>query len=180
MTSRHPDPASPRVPVLPAPPVLPAIPAVVPPLPAAELVGVPVGIVDYGQVLDWMDDVVAADGREYACVAAVHTIMACAEDPELLAAVRGADVVLPDGMPLVWALGALGHELEDRVYGPELMDRACARHARARTPIYFYGGHDQGALVQLTLNLRTRHPGLRVVGGHSPPYHSWAMFAVIV
>jgi N-acetylglucosaminyldiphosphoundecaprenol N-acetyl-beta-D-mannosaminyltransferase len=36
--------------------------------------------------------------------------------------------------------------------------------------MYLYGGRSQGALVQLTRNLRLRHPGLQVVGGYVPPY----------
>ena len=39
--------------------------------------------------------------------------MACQEDPELRAAVLGADFTVPDGQPLVWALNALGHDLLD-------------------------------------------------------------------
>jgi N-acetylglucosaminyldiphosphoundecaprenol N-acetyl-beta-D-mannosaminyltransferase len=64
----------------------------------------------------------------------------------------------------------LGHRLSDRVYGPELMDRACARAARTGRRMYLYGGRNQGALVQLSHNLRLRHPGLRIVGGHVPPF----------
>jgi N-acetylglucosaminyldiphosphoundecaprenol N-acetyl-beta-D-mannosaminyltransferase len=36
--------------------------------------------------------------------------------------------------------------------------------------MYLYGGRNQGALVQLALNLRQRHPGVKIVGGHSPPH----------
>ena len=71
------------------------------------------------------------DGRAPAarlrCVCNVHTVMASAEDPELRARCSGSSVNVPDGQPLVWAMDALGHSLEDRVYGPELMVRACAR-----------------------------------------------------
>ena len=35
---------------------------------------------------------------------------------------------------------------------------------------YLYGGRNQGALVQLALNLRQRYPGVRIVGGYSPPH----------
>ena len=63
----------------------------------------------------------------YVCVCNVHTVMASAEDPELRGALLGSSLNVPDGQPLVWALNALGHSLEDRVYGPELMARACAR-----------------------------------------------------
>ena len=83
-------------------------------------------------MLDWIDAAIAARSREYVCVAATHTVMAAQEDPELRAAVLGSSLTVPDGQPLVWALRALGHPLGDRVYGPELMARACARAARQR------------------------------------------------
>ena len=79
---------------------------------------------------------------------------------------------LPDGQPLVWAIKALGHSLPGRVYGPELMSRACLRAAASGQRFYLYGGRNQGALVQLALNLRQRYPGLKIVGGYSPPHRS--------
>jgi len=36
--------------------------------------------------------------------------------------------------------------------------------------MYLYGGRNQGALVQLALNLRQRFPGVKIVGGYSPPF----------
>jgi N-acetylglucosaminyldiphosphoundecaprenol N-acetyl-beta-D-mannosaminyltransferase len=120
--------------------------------------------------LAWIDASVQAGSRGYICVAAVHTVMACAEDAELRAAVDGATFTVPDGQPLVWALNALGHELPDRVYGPELMQRACARAARSGQRFYLYGGRNHGALAELARNLRLRHPGLKIVGGHCPPF----------
>jgi N-acetylglucosaminyldiphosphoundecaprenol N-acetyl-beta-D-mannosaminyltransferase len=135
-----------------------------------RVLGVPLALTDYERTLDWMDAAIAADARAYVCVAAVHTVMACQEDPELRAAVQGADLVVPDGMPLVWALNALGHALEDRVYGPTLMDRACARAARTGTGMFLYGGRSEAALARLEAALCARHPGLRVVGRHVPPF----------
>ncbi len=117
-----------------------------------------------------IDATVANRDAGYVCVAAVHTVMACAEDPELRAAVLASDFTVPDGQPLVWALNALGHGLQDRVYGPELMDRGCARAARTGQRIYLYGGRNQGALAQLARSLRLRHPGLKIVGGYAPPF----------
>jgi N-acetylglucosaminyldiphosphoundecaprenol N-acetyl-beta-D-mannosaminyltransferase len=138
--------------------------------PTGVVLGVDLALIDYDRTLDWIDRMVAARRRGYVCVAATHTVMACQEDGELLAAVRGADFTVPDGQPLVWALNAFGHRLSDRVYGPDLMDRACARAARSGQRFYLSGGRSQGALVQLTRNLRLRHPGLRIVGGHVPPF----------
>jgi N-acetylglucosaminyldiphosphoundecaprenol N-acetyl-beta-D-mannosaminyltransferase len=50
------------------------------------------------------------------------------------------------------------------------MARYCERSAQTGTRMYLYGGRNQGALVQLALNLRQRYPGLQIVGGYSPPF----------
>ena len=139
-------------------------------MPAAPVLGIPLALTDYEHTLDWIDRAVETDARSYICVAAVHTVMACQEDPQLRAAVLGADFTVPDGQPLVWAMNLLGHDLSARVYGPELMDRACARAARTGQRFYLYGGRTQGALAELARALRLRHPGLQVVGGHAPPF----------
>jgi N-acetylglucosaminyldiphosphoundecaprenol N-acetyl-beta-D-mannosaminyltransferase len=150
----------------------------VPPLPAGSpleirqvpVLGVPLALTTYTGAVDWIEETVAADGRGYVCVANVHTVMAAQEDPELRAAVVGSSFNVPDGQPLVWALASLGHRLPDRVYGPTLMERSCARAAATGTPMYLYGGRDPEALRRLTLALRRAYPGLRLVGGMSPPH----------
>ena len=106
------------------------------------------------------------------CACNVHTVMASQEDPELRAALTSSYALnVPDGQPLVWAMNALGHSLTDRVYGPELMARACARAAtETGQRFYLYGGRDQDALMQLGLSLRRRFPGINIVGGYAPPF----------
>jgi len=131
---------------------------------------VPLALTDYGRTMDWIDESVAAKQRGYICVAATHTVMVCDEDPELREAVLNASLTVPDGQPLVWAMNALGGDLSQRVYGPELMARYCERAAGSDVKMYLYGGRNQGALVQLALNLRQRFPGVRIVGGYSPPF----------
>jgi N-acetylglucosaminyldiphosphoundecaprenol N-acetyl-beta-D-mannosaminyltransferase len=139
--------------------------------PPSDLVhGIRIAVTDYERALRYIDDAVAAEERGYVCVSNVHTVMAAQEDAELRAALESSTFNVPDGMPLVWALNLLGHSLRDRVYGPELMARACARAAESGQRFYLYGGRNQGALVQLALNLRTRYPGIRIVGGYSPPH----------
>jgi N-acetylglucosaminyldiphosphoundecaprenol N-acetyl-beta-D-mannosaminyltransferase len=138
--------------------------------PTVTVVGVPLALTDYEDTLDWIDAAVTARERGYVCVCNVHTVMASDEDPELKRALLASSMNLPDGQPLVWAINALGNSLEGRVYGPELMARACARSTRRAHRFYLYGGRNQGALVQLALNLRRRYPGVKIVGGHSPPH----------
>jgi N-acetylglucosaminyldiphosphoundecaprenol N-acetyl-beta-D-mannosaminyltransferase len=129
------------------------------PIPRPDTVpvlGVPLALTDYQRVLAWIDEMVARRERGYVCVANVHTVMAFSEDLALREAILGSSFNLPDGQPLVWAVNALGYDLGSRVYGPELMLRACARGATTGQP----------------LNLRRRYPGVRIVGGYSPPHRT--------
>lgn len=138
--------------------------------PTVNVVGVPLALTDYERTLDWIEAAIEADERGYICVCNVHTVMASNEDGELKKALMDSSMNLPDGQPLVWAINALGHPLGRRVYGPELMARACERAISSAQRLYLYGGRNQGALVQLALNLRRRYPGVRIVGGYSPPH----------
>ena len=85
-------------------------------------------------------------------------------------AVLGATLAVPDGQPLVWALRLLGNNKATRVYAPDLMAHFCAHAAARGTPMYLYGGRSAEALDLLTKRLRERFPGLRIVGGWSPPF----------
>ncbi len=138
--------------------------------PTVGVVGVSLALTDYARTLDWIEAKVDAEERGYICVCNVHTAMASKEDLELRRALQASSMNVPDGQPLVWAINALGHSLGDRVYGPELMARACERAASTGQRFYLYGGRNQGALVQLALNLRHLYPGIKIVGGYSPPH----------
>ncbi len=138
--------------------------------PTVDVLGVRLALTDYDEMLDWIDAMITSRARGYLCACNVHTVMASREDPELRSALEAASINVPDGQPLVWAMNALGHSLPGRVYGPELMSRACERAVDAGHRFYLYGGRNQGALVQLALNLRRRFPGVRIVGGYSPPH----------
>ena len=135
-----------------------------------DVLGVPIALTDYSRTLDWIDGAIDSGHQGYLCVAPVHLVMLAQDDLDVAAAVAGADFVVPDGQPLVWALRALGAKHPNRVYGPDLMIKACQRAAQKDSKMYLFGGRNNGALVQLTLNLRRRFPGLQIVGGYSPPY----------
>jgi N-acetylglucosaminyldiphosphoundecaprenol N-acetyl-beta-D-mannosaminyltransferase len=111
----------------------------------------------------------ARAGGGMVCVATVHMVMEAFDDPAFQRLVNAADVVTPDGMPLVWALRALGVPGAVRVYGPDLTRRVCARAAEAGVPVGFYGGRPQ-VLESLLRRASASWPSLRVAFAHSPPF----------
>src|SRR3954451_13370387 len=155
-------------------PIPTAVPDVPRP-PVADVVGIDLALTAYERTMEWMDAAIARGERAIVTAAAVHLVMVAAEDPETREAICRDDVLaVPDGQPLAWALRALGHGAASRVYGPGLMAKYCARSAAGGGKMYLYGGRNQGALVQLTLSLRRMYPGLKIVGGYSPPFRDLA------
>ena len=135
-----------------------------------ELLGVPIAVTDYAGAMDAMDGMIARRERGYVGALAVHALMVAGEDPEMGAAVRGASMNVPDGKPLVWALNLLGERLTDRVYGPELTDRYCARSARARASRVALRRRDRGGARPARDGARAPTPGDRGRGWDSPPH----------
>jgi N-acetylglucosaminyldiphosphoundecaprenol N-acetyl-beta-D-mannosaminyltransferase len=140
-------------------------------IPRASVLGIDLAVADYERTMDWLDEVVRTRGRACVAAAAVHLVMVAQDDPETRRAIADA-LVVPDGVPLVWALRALGHRRATRIYGPDLMANYCARSARTGTSMFLYGGKSDAALELLTTRLRERFPGLRIVDGWSPPFRA--------
>lgn len=134
-----------------------------------NVVGTPLALVDYEKAMEVMDSMIEQRRPGYVIASAVHAAMVAREDPTLRAAMEHATMVVPDGMPLVWAAKRMGANLKDRVYGPELMARYCQRAAEKGYRVFLYGGHDQGSLLKLSELLRRRYPGLNVCGCYHPP-----------
>ena len=139
-------------------------------VPTRELLGVPFALTDCDGAMDVLDGMIERRERGFACALAVHALMVSRHDPEMSAALGAATLRLPDGKPIVWALNALGAELRDRVYGPELMRRYCLRAARLGHRVWLYGGATPSALESLERSLRRDAPGILIAGAHSPPH----------
>ena len=104
------------------------------------------------------------------CVSTVHMVMEARDAPDFRKLVNAAELVTPDGVPLVWMLRALGL-LAERVYGPELTRLVCEAAAERGVPVGFYGG-DPETLLDLVARLTGRFPRLRIAFAHSPPFRA--------
>jgi N-acetylglucosaminyldiphosphoundecaprenol N-acetyl-beta-D-mannosaminyltransferase len=112
----------------------------------------------------------ACEGRSgYVCVATVHMTMEAFDSAAFRQVVNGADLVTPDGRPLVWALRSLGVRGASQVRGTDLTTHVVERAARENVPIGLYGGTPE-SLEVLVRVLRKRYPGVRVVCQIAPPF----------
>lgn len=105
----------------------------------------------------------------YVCAANVHMLMEAYDSPEFQSVVNTADLVTPDGMPLVWMLQRLGYPRQERVYGPDLTMKLIEIIALQEIRVGFYGGRAE-TLAQLTASFKEKYPDLKIVYSYSPPF----------
>jgi len=137
---------------------------------SVQVLGVSVDVVQIPEVIAQMQEWIGARERcRYVSVTGMHGVMEAQHDPAFKQVLNAADLVVPDGMPLVWVARLRGHRLKRRVYGPELMLQFCEEAASKGYRHYFYGGAP-GVAEKLASVFQTRFPGLRVAGVCSPPF----------
>lgn len=105
----------------------------------------------------------------FVCLCNVHMVMEAYDSPAFQRMVNGADLVTPDGMPLVWGLRALGIPSAERVYGPTLTLHIAEMAAREGIPIGLYGGAPD-VVEDFSKELQDRYPVLDIPCVISPPY----------
>jgi N-acetylglucosaminyldiphosphoundecaprenol N-acetyl-beta-D-mannosaminyltransferase len=136
------------------------------------VLGVKVDAVQIPGVIRQMQEWIARrNGCQYIAVTGMHGITEAHHDAKFKNVLNAADLVVPDGMPLVWLGRLRGYALRRRVYGPELMLRFCMETAAGgcRCRHFFYGG-DTGVAEDLEDVFKARCPGVTIAGSYSPPF----------
>jgi N-acetylglucosaminyldiphosphoundecaprenol N-acetyl-beta-D-mannosaminyltransferase len=79
------------------------------------------------------------------------------------AALRAADLAVPDGISIVLAARLLNQRLPERVTGGDLMERLCIEAAHHNLSVFFLGGLT-GAAEKTAHKFECNHPGFRTAG----------------
>jgi len=108
---------------------------------------------------------------KYVCIATVNNVMEAYDSPTFQNVMNEADLVTPDGMPVVWALQLLGWKNASRVYGPDLTPILLAKAAREGIPVGFYGSSPE-VLRLLVERVKELNPTLQVPYAYSPPFRN--------
>jgi N-acetylglucosaminyldiphosphoundecaprenol N-acetyl-beta-D-mannosaminyltransferase len=132
------------------------------------ILGTPVDILDMDQTLARLEQFIQE--RHFHQVATANTdfLVNSMSDPELLHILRSADLVVPDGMPLVWASRKMGTPLPERVTGADMVPRLACLAAQKGYRIYMLGGRPEVAQTAKA-RLEADYPGIQIVGCVSPP-----------
>jgi N-acetylglucosaminyldiphosphoundecaprenol N-acetyl-beta-D-mannosaminyltransferase len=143
------------------------------PFPACKVLGVPIHLLKMKQVLDVIDQVICAHSRLRIGVVNAAKIVNMRRDPVLRADVLSSDLILADGMAVVWAARLLGHDLPERVAGIDLMIGMLERGNQHRYRVYCLGATDE-VLVKVVRRVRIEYPQVQVVGSQNGYYSAAA------
>lgn len=133
-----------------------------------NILEVPIYQKNYLHVLHAVKKCIDKKNKMYICVAAVHLIMEAQKNKKLIQGIQKADIVTPDGMPLVWLSKLYGNKKASRVYGPNLTLMLCKLAQRYNFTVFLLGGAI-GQSVKLEKKLKRLFPNLQVVGTQDTP-----------
>ena len=88
-------------------------------------------------------------------------------NPALARVLRRAELVVADGMPLVWLSRLIGTPLPERVTGSDMVPMIAERAARDHVQLYFLGGKEEYTRSAAEI-LMKRYPGLEIAGIDTP------------
>lgn len=124
-----------------------------------------------------IDHVVAAICRGSGGTIVTPNIDVChriSKDAASRVFVQSASLVVPDGIPLLWAARLAGRPLVERIAGADLIHSLSSAAAANGWPVYVVGGLPgadgrPSAARRAADRLATLNPGLEVAGAYAPP-----------
>src|SRR5271168_1902050 len=120
------------------------------------------------EALDVIEEKIEERGFHQVATANLDFAINAIHDHSLQEMLCSCDLIVPDGMPIVWASRLMGAKLKERVSGIDLIPRLAELAARRRYGIYLLGASERSSR-RAAEALKKRFPKLRIVGRYSPP-----------
>ena len=135
--------------------------------PRVAILGVAIDNLTMDQVLDALESQIAEGGFHQIATANVDFVMNSVGDEELREVLNRCDIVLADGMPLVWASRLLGVKLKERVTGADLVPRLTKLSAERGYRIFLLGASEESSKGTAAW-MQRNFPRISIAGRHCP------------
>lgn len=133
-----------------------------------NIAGVGISNINLKEMLEIFSSAISNNQKIRVCVTPVNCIVKANKDEFLKNIYNTADVVLCDGMPILWASHFINKPLAERITGLDVLPRfseICSKKGYSS----FYLGAKSGVGDSLKSKLISMFPELKVVGVYSPP-----------
>lgn len=131
-----------------------------------HVLGVPFDAMTMEQAVAKAKKMLAEEGQHFICTPNPEIVMEAQKDKELMNILHEADMVIPDGIGVVWASKYSEIRLKERVAGYDLTQNLMAELAATGETFYFFGGAPGVASTAARMMMK-KYPGLKVVGVHN-------------
>ena len=128
-------------------------------------------VVQHDSIIRKTAELVNQKNGGYVCFSTVHMVMESYDNPEFGAKVNAADLIVTDGMPLVWMQKLQGAKTASRVRANDLMISLCEYAEKNNLSVGFYGGQ-QEVIDAITKRAAKEMPKLQIAYAFSPPFRS--------
>lgn len=130
-----------------------------------NIMGVPVDMVNYEEAMARFRDFVEKDGVSLIVTPNSEIVVNAGKNEALMDAIKQAEMVIPDGVGLVYASKILGHPLQERVTGIDFLGRALGYLAETGKTAYLFGSKP-GIADKAAARMEEAYPGLKIAGTH--------------
>jgi N-acetylglucosaminyldiphosphoundecaprenol N-acetyl-beta-D-mannosaminyltransferase len=140
---------------------------------SVAVLGVPFDNVTMHEAVELIEAKIEDGGFHQVATANVDFVINAIHDPSLQELLCSCDLIVADGMPIVWASRILGTRLKERVSGVDLIPHLAQLASDRCYGIYLLGASEKSSQRAAEV-LQERYPNLRIVGRYSPPTTSLA------
>lgn len=134
-----------------------------------DIIGSPVTALPFESQISLIFEWAMSKASKFVCVANTHMLIEAYKHPEFSSVLKNADIVTPDGMPLVWMLRLMGARTQNRAAGMDILLSVC-KLAPLRDISVFFLGSETKILEQMRKKLESEFPTLRIAGMEPLPF----------
>lgn len=131
-----------------------------------KILGVPVDMVDRERAMEIFEESFAEPGVTMVVTPNSEIVQRASKEDELKMLISSADLIIPDGIGLVYASKIMGCPLSERVTGIDFLEAIIAGLEKNGKSIYFFGSKP-GVAEAAAENIKKKYPQLRVAGTHN-------------
>ncbi|MBM7833060.1 WecB/TagA/CpsF family glycosyltransferase [Clostridium sardiniense] len=119
--------------------------------------------------IEVVDKIIQNGKPSYIVTPNVDHIVKLETDKEFQDVYKNADLILTDGMPLIWISKLKGNPIKEKVSGSDFFPKVCELASIKGYKIFLLGAAE-GVAYKAAENLKEKYKGLNIVGTYSPSY----------
>jgi N-acetylglucosaminyldiphosphoundecaprenol N-acetyl-beta-D-mannosaminyltransferase len=136
-------------------------------MPKVRFLNVSVDNLTMDEAIAAADDLIRQRTCSFVATPNVDHLVLLDKNSELREAYEKANLVLADGMPMVWFSRFYGGKIKEKISGSDFLPKLCEMAAQKGYKIFFLGSAE-GIARKAARNLEKQYPDLRIVGCYSP------------